>query len=97
MTMDRRHLASAPGWLKPQIKLPDQVIVVQFVRRLAAERDLAVDDDVAGVGDANCLREILFGHQHRELILVLQFTDGVDGAADQHRREADGWLIDPAN
>ena len=42
--------------LQPQIKLPDQLVVVELVGRAALEGDLAVHDDVAAVGDADRLR-----------------------------------------
>src|SRR5262245_41168528 len=78
----------------PQIQLPDQIIVVELLGGFALERDLAVDDDVAAVGDAKRLGEILLRHQHRELVLLLEFPDRVDGAADQHGGEADRGLVD---
>jgi hypothetical protein len=52
-----------------------------------------VHDDIAAVGDADGLREILLGHQHGEMIVILELFDGVDGARDQQRREADRGLV----
>src|SRR5262249_28478992 len=85
-----------PGYTssQPEIKLPDQIVVVELLGGLALERDLAVDDHVAAVGDAQRLGEILLRHQHREIVLLLEFPYRVDGAADQHGREADRGLVD---
>src|SRR5436190_1358101 len=48
--------------LQPQIELPDQLVVIELVGRAALEGDLAVHDDVATVGDAQCLRKVLLRH-----------------------------------
>src|SRR5712671_7362315 len=48
---------------QPQIKPLDQIVVVELFGRAALERDLAVHDDVAAVGDAQRLREVLLRHQ----------------------------------
>src|ERR1051326_158100 len=82
---------------QPEIKLLDQVVVVELVGGAAFEGDLAVDDDVAAVGDADRLVEILLGHQHGERVALLHFADGLDGAADQDRGEADRRLVDQKN
>ena len=65
----------------PHVELADQLVVVEFVGRAALEGDLAVHDHIAAVGDADRLREILLGHQHRQLVVLLELLDGVDGAA----------------
>src|SRR5215470_18897619 len=84
------------GWRasQPEIKLPDQLVVVELVGGTAFEGDLAVDDDVTAVGDAQRLWEVLLRHQHGELVLVLELLDLVDGAADQHWRQAYRRLVD---
>src|SRR5947207_5943432 len=85
------------GWLgalKPQVKLADELVVVELVGVAAFEGDLAVHDDVAAIGDADRLVEILFGHQDGQLEAVLQLLDLVDRAVDQDRREPDRWLVD---
>ncbi len=51
-------------------------------------------DDIAAVGDAQRLGEVLLGHQHREIVVVLELLDGVDGAAHQKRRQTDRGLVD---
>src|SRR6516225_9694729 len=61
--------------LQPEIKFPDQLVVVELVGGAAFEGDLAVDDDVTAVGDAQRLREVLLRHQHGELVLVLELLD----------------------
>src|SRR5689334_19770583 len=58
--------------LHPHVKLAHQVVVVELVGRAALERDLAVHDDIAAIGDADGLREILLRHQHGQLIVILQ-------------------------
>src|SRR6185437_4139706 len=80
--------------LQPQIKLLDQIVVIEFVGRAALERDLAVDDNVAAVGDADRLIKILLGHQHGQRVALLHLADGVDGAADQDRRQTDRRFVD---
>ena len=37
--------------------------------------------------------EVLFGHQHGELVVLLELLDGVDGAGDQERRQPDRGLV----
>src|SRR5258707_11506706 len=61
-----------------QIEFLDQLVVVELVDGASFERDLAVHDHVAAVGDAQRLREILLGHQDRELVAVLELLDLVD-------------------
>src|SRR5579859_2073844 len=96
MAGDPGDFSSARG-SQPEIKLLDQVVVVELVGGAAFERDLAVDDDVAAVGDADRLVEILLGHQHGERVALFHFADGFDGAADQDRGEADRRLVDQQN
>src|SRR6516165_3404186 len=88
-----RHPPRSPGRMRrssqPEIKLPDQIVVVELVGGFALERDLAMDNDVAAVGDAQRLREVLLRHQDGKLVLLLELPDRVDGAADQQRGEAD--------
>src|SRR5262249_21057627 len=94
----RGALLLREGWnLKSEIELADQVVVVQLVDGIAGERDLAVDDDVAAVGDAQGLGKVLLRHQHRQLVLVLQLLDLLDRAADQYRRQPNRGLIDKEN
>ncbi len=54
----------------------------------------AVHDDIAAVGDADRLGEVLLRHQHGELVLVLELLDGVDGAGNQQGRKSHRWLVD---
>ena len=56
-------LPTRAGESQPQIKFLDQIVVVELIHRAALECDLAVDDDVAAVGDADRLGEILLRHQ----------------------------------
>ena len=79
---------------KPQIEFADELVVVELVGGAAFEGDLAVDDDVAAVGDADGLVEVLLGHQDGQLIAVLQFLDFLDRALNRHRRKADRRLVD---
>src|SRR5262245_66644881 len=79
---------------KTQIKLLDQIVVVELLGRAAFECDLAVHDDIAAVGDAQRLREVLLRHQHCELVALLELLDLLDHAGHQHRREPPRWLID---
>src|SRR5439155_25555039 len=80
--------------LEPQVEFPHQLIVVELFGVAAFEGDLAVHDDIAAIGDAYRLVEVLFGHQHGQLEPFLQFLDLVDRAADQDRREPDRGLVD---
>src|SRR5215510_8968691 len=95
MTMWRGICETGPlSVLQPQIKLLDQIVVVELLGRAALERDLAVHDDVAAIGDAQCLREVLLRHQHGELVALLELLDLLDRARDQHRRKSDRRLVD---
>src|SRR5438270_3033565 len=79
---------------KPQIEFADELVVVELVGGAAFEGDLAVDDDIAAVGDADGLVEVLLGHQHGQLIALLQFLDPLDRALDEDRPQADRRLAD---
>ena len=61
------------------------------------ECDLAVHDDIAAVGNAERLGEVLLGHQHGQIEPVLELLDLVDGAAHQDRRQADRRLVHQQN
>ncbi len=86
-------LACASSCDATEIELLDDVVGVEFGHGLRRNRDLAMHDDVAAVGDADRLMEILLRHKHGEPELVLQVADGGDGLRDQQRREAHGRLI----
>src|SRR5437588_3654498 len=79
---------------KPQIEFADELVVVELVGGAAFEGDLAVDDDVAAIGNADGLDEVLLRHQHGQLVTVLQFLDLLDRALDENRGEADRRLVD---
>src|SRR6266850_4936957 len=68
-------------------------VLLELGDRSAFEHDLAVHDDVAAVGDANRLVEILLGHQHREAVALLELLDLGDGMRDQDRREPHRGLV----
>src|SRR5215831_4913008 len=89
-SLTRRHHRGPVHTLRsqPQVKLLDQIVVVELFRRAAFDGDPAVHDYVAAVGDADGLREILLRHQYGELELVLELFDRIDGAANQQRRQA---------
>jgi hypothetical protein len=57
---------------QPEIEFAHELVVVELFGGAALEGDLAVDDDVAAVGDADRLVEVLFGHQQGQLVAVLQ-------------------------
>src|SRR5207237_4232316 len=80
--------------LQPEIKFADELVVVELVGVAALESDLAVHDDIAPVGDADGLIEVLLGHQYGQLEPLLQFLDLVDRAADEDRGETDRRLVD---
>src|SRR3954447_19900760 len=91
------RVATRRSGSKPQIELADELVVVQLRGRAAFERDLPVHDDIAAVGYAQCLREVLFRHQYGEVVALLELLDLVDGAADQHRSQSDRRLVDQNN
>src|SRR6267378_3932111 len=68
-------------------------VLLELGDRSAFEHDLAVHDDVAAVGDADRLVEILLGHQHCEPVAFLQLPDLGDGMRDQDRREPHRGLV----
>src|SRR5438045_1123320 len=79
---------------QPQIKFADEFVVVELVGGAAFEGDLAVHDDVAAIGDVDGLNEVLLGHQHGQLVTVLQLLDLLDRALDEDRaRPTDGSSI----
>src|SRR6516165_7362153 len=80
--------------LQPQIEFADQLVVVELVGGAALEGDLAVDDDIAAIGDADGLVEVLLGHQHGELMAFLELLDLFDRALDEDRCETDRRLVD---
>src|SRR6516164_9632391 len=85
----RKFTASRVLVSQPQIEFPHQFVVVELLGRAALEGDLTVDDDIAAVGDADRLVEVLLGHQHGELVALLQLLDLFDRALDEHWRQAD--------
>src|SRR6266702_3849641 len=88
---------SAGRQLQTQIKFLDQIVVVKLVGRSPLESDLAVNNDIAAVGDPDRLVEILLGHQYGKRIALLHFGNRIDGSADENRREANRWFVDQKN
>src|SRR6185436_6647979 len=60
--------------LSAEIIIFHQVVLLQLPHP-ALEHDLAVHDDVAAIGDADRLVEVLLRHQHRQAVFVLQLLD----------------------
>src|SRR5216684_341937 len=81
----RTHDANA-AFLQPEVEFADQLVVVELVGGAAFEGDLAVDDDVAAIGDLDRLGEVLLGHEHAQMVAVLELLDLLDGAAHEQRR-----------
>src|SRR6266704_659819 len=79
---------------QPHVKLVHQLVVGQLLARAPLVLDPAVHDDVAAVGDADRLVEVLLGHEHREPVGLLQLPDLVDGVDDEYRRKTDRRLVD---
>src|SRR6267143_5286165 len=69
-------------------------VLLELGDRSAFEHDLAVHDDVAAVGDADRLVEVLLRHQHREPVAFLQLPDLVDRMDHEDGREAHRRLVD---
>src|SRR4029079_8568905 len=65
------------SWLRAQIQFPNNVVVVQVVRRRALKFNLTMHDHIAAVGDPDCLGEVLFRHQYGQLVTFLQRLDTV--------------------
>src|SRR5579871_962132 len=63
--------ASRRRRLQPEIEFAYEFVVVERLRRAAFIGDLAMHNDIAAIGDADCLVEILFGHQHRQIVALL--------------------------
>src|SRR6185437_10117473 len=68
--VEGRTLSMQPS--QAQIELADQLVVVELVGGAALERDFAVDDDVAAVGNLDRLGEVLLGHEHAQMIALLE-------------------------
>src|SRR6266581_782180 len=58
-----------------EIEPLDDVVAFQFVDRCGRDDDLAMDDDVAAIGDPDRLVEVLLRHQHGEADALVQFAD----------------------
>src|SRR5450631_2546749 len=80
--------------LEAHVELVDELVVGELGARAALELDVAVDDDVAAVGDADGLVEVLLRHEDREAAAFLEAADLVDGAAHQEGRQAHRGLVD---
>src|SRR5258705_11254839 len=76
-----------------QIILLYQLVFPQLPCAASLELDLAVDDDVAAVGDLGRLVEVLLGHQHGELAPLLQLLDLPNPPAHQDRRQPPRRLV----
>src|SRR5262245_23199834 len=76
-----------------QIVSLHQLVLTQLARVAALELDLAVDDDVAAIRDLRRLVEVLLGHEHGELVALLQLLDLGDHAADEDGRQAHRGLV----
>jgi hypothetical protein len=78
-------VVKAADWgSQPEIEFPYEFVVVEFLGGAALEGDLAMDDDIAAIGDAHRLVEVLLGHQHGQLIALLQLLDLFDRALNEH-------------
>src|SRR5262245_41567779 len=73
----------SPAWLSltggAEIVVLHQRILLQLLHRAAVEHDLAMNHDVAAVGDADRLVEILLRHQDGQSVAALELADHVDG------------------
>src|SRR5467141_1742230 len=87
----RTRTCSAPETLSGQscdpaeIEPLDDVVASQFVDRTGRDDDLAMDDDVAAIGDPDRLIEVLLGHQHGQAEMPIELADLGDGLRDQER------------
>src|ERR1700758_3425199 len=88
---------SCQSRLQTQIELLDQIVVVKFFGGLPFECDLAVDDDIATVGDPDRLVEILLGHQNRQRVALFHLRDCIDSAVHENWGESYRWFIDQKN
>src|ERR1043166_3388722 len=70
-----------------EVVVPDELVPLELRDAAPFEHDLAVHDDVAPVGDADRLVEVLLSHQDREAVLRLELLDLGDGVRDEDRGE----------
>src|SRR6516164_5523943 len=96
-TSATRRMRAIQRSLQAKIELANEIVVVELVRRLALEGNLAVDDHVTAVGNADRLGKVLLGHQHGQAILIFELLDLVDGAAYQDRSQANRGFVDQEN
>ena len=68
-------MLTVPLALDAQVILFHQSVLPQLLRRTSFKRDPAVHNDVAPVCDFDRLMEILLGHQHGEMVLLLEFLN----------------------
>src|SRR6516165_11683074 len=80
--------------LHAEVVLLDELVLSELLRVPPLELDAPVDDDVTAVGDLGRLVEVLLGHQHRQLVALLELADLGDHAGYQNRRQADRGLVD---
>src|SRR3979409_1510541 len=62
-----------------EIEPLDDVVASQFVDRTGRDDDLAMDDDVASIGDPDRLIEVLLGHQHGQADMPAEFAELSEG------------------
>src|ERR1700720_932326 len=72
----------------------DDVVASQFVDRAGCNDDLAMDNDVTAIGDADRLIEVFLGHEHAQAETLIEFADLGDGLRYQERRQAYRRFID---
>src|SRR6266852_4813405 len=79
--------------LDAEVVLLHELVLSELLRGPALELDLAVDDDVAAVGDLRRLVEVLLGHQDRQVLSLLQLADLADDPAHQNGRQPHRGLV----
>src|SRR5215510_12332257 len=86
--------AQKRGRLHAEVVLLDQLVLPELLRALSLELDATVDDDVAAVGDLGRLVEVLLGHQHGQLIALLELADLRDHPGHEDRGQPHRGLVD---
>ena len=68
-------LKSNGGCLPAEIVALHKLVLLEFGRAATVKHDFAMDDDIAAVGDADCLVQILLSHEHGQAPAFLQLPD----------------------
>src|SRR6516164_2890267 len=77
-----------------EIEPLDDIVGLQFLDGSCRNRDLAMDDNISAVGNADRLVEVLFRHEHGQPKTLLELADLRNRLRHQKWRQPNRWFID---